>query len=87
MARKGHDNLWQGLNDGFRQRAEGCNSSGLICLAGAGGKLFGVFLAPSWVGISGAASRSGFWTTTLVAHLRCQTANAVLVQQVSERTN
>src|SRR5687768_8085291 len=66
---------------------EGPNASGLIPLAGARGKLAAVFIPASWRWVSRPSSWSGIGTASLVAHLRCQAANAVFIEQVSQRTN
>ena len=41
----------------------------LITVAGAGGKLTGVFLAAAWASVGGAAARGGIRTTAFITHL------------------
>jgi hypothetical protein len=62
---------------GNRQSAIG-NDLVFTC---AGGELAGVVLfTTAGAGIGGSAAGMRVWTTTLVAHLRSETADAVLVQ-------
>jgi hypothetical protein len=55
-------------------------SASLSVLADAGGELARVVIATASGGIAGTSARVRIWTTSLVAHLRGQAANAMLVE-------
>jgi len=69
----------------------GCRqNSGFACtggVAGTVGLFFRVFISQAWVGIVGAAARNGVRPATFIAHLRGVLANAVFVQQMTQRTD
>lgn len=52
----------------------------LITVAGAGGKLAGIFLAAAWASVGGATARGGIRTTALITHLGRKATGTVFVE-------
>ena len=77
--RRKADKFWQGRNDGFRHEPR-IVKIGRLVLAGAGGELARVFLAAPGRWVAGAATRMGFGTAALVAHLRGQATDSVFIE-------